>query len=462
MSSGANAESQVTIDWDMPWKYAEFRGNVAPRTAVLIGYVLRNHGEAGLSPYQIYKLVREIYIEYLPNFTPPTYDEIRTDLYVLRHVKPPLIKRVGVVQSTEKPYFSKILYALTPEGKDPRYDYIWWDPFEVFKSQRRGRRTSRKARQFGISGKTAKTQVEQKVETKEAQEQQIQEGETQEAQVQEAEAESKPKKGKKKKEQQRAADIEVGIGIKLGSVADALMGAALKFFITGDREYIDGVVEELKSANIALDLDYVADKLASAIDRLDLGVLAVSDDEKGNLKHPYNTEAAVKMLHDRLLTIIDVNNVAETVTSIVSEVLDEIESSGFNDAEALVISERLADVLKTKDVAGIYAMLADRLLDTEAGTRYYLSVMSRLYDKYRIDPLEKGPEPRRVKVNAAIDELAKTIYDRYFNSDKIRHLLAIMNEKVGPLGMDVEQYREYVSDRDTFVGDFKATIMTYE
>jgi len=460
LSSDARTERQITIDWDMPWKYAEFRGNVAPRTAVLIGYVLRNHGKTGLSPYQIYKLVKEIYIEYLPNFTPPTYDEIRTDLYVLRHVKPPMIRRVGAVQSTEKPYFSKILYALTPEGEDPRYDYIWWDPFEVYKSQRRGRRAARKARQFGISGKTAKTQVEQKAESKETQEQQIQEGQTQEAQVQEAEA--KPKRSKKKKEQQRAADIEVGIGIKLGSVADALMEAALKYFITGDKKYIDSVVEESKSANIALDLDYIADRLPSAIDRLDLSMLTVSDDEKSNLKHPYNTEAAVKMLHDRLLTIIDPNNITETVTNIVSGLLDEIEASGFNDAEALVISERLVDALKTKDIADIYTVLADKLLDTEAGTRYYLSVMSRLYDKYRIDPLEKRPDPRRVKVNAAIDELSKTIYDKYFNSDKIRHLLAIMNEKVGPSGMDIEQYREYVNDRDTFVGDFKATIMTYE
>ncbi|MCI4408732.1 MAG: hypothetical protein JHC26_06545, partial [Thermofilum sp.] len=219
MSSDANTEGQITIDWEMPWQYAEFRGNVAPRTAVLIGYVLRNYGKTGLSPYQIYKLVKEIYIEYLPNFTPPTYDEIRTNLYVLRHIKPPPIKRVGIVQSTEKPYFSKILYALTPEGKDPKYDYIWWDPFEVYKKQRRGRRTARKARQFGISGRTTKTQIEQKVETKETQEQQIQEEQTQEAQVQEVEAEIKPKKSRKKK-QQRAADIEVGSNITLGSIAD--------------------------------------------------------------------------------------------------------------------------------------------------------------------------------------------------------------------------------------------------
>jgi hypothetical protein len=461
LSSDVNTEGQITIDWEMPWQYAEFRGNVAPRTAVLIGYVLRNHEKTGLSPYQIYKLVKEIYIEYLPNFTPPTYDEIRTNLYVLRHIKPPLIQRVGVVQSTERPYFSKILYTLTPEGKDPKYYYIWWDPFEVYKSQRRGRRTARKARQFGISDRTAKTQTKQKVETKETQEQQIQEEQTQEAQIQEVKPESKPKKSKKKK-QQRDADIEVGKGIKLGSIVDTLMDATLKYFITGDRKYIDDAVEEYKSANIALDLDYIANKLASAIDRLNLAILTVSDNEKTNLKHPDSTEATIKMLRNRLHTVIDPNNMAETVTNIVSEVLDDIKSSGFNDDEVFVISERLADVLKTKDIANIYTMLADKLLDTEAGTRYFLSVMKKLYEKYKIDALEKNPDPRRVKVNAVIDETSKMIYDRYFNSDKIIHLLAIMNEKVGPSGMDVEQYREYVNDKDTFAGDFKATIMTYE
>jgi len=457
LSSESNTENQVTIDWEMPWQYAEFRGNVAPRTAVLIGYVLRNHGKTGLSPYQIYKLVRDLYVEYLPNFTPPNYDEIRTNLYVLRHIKPPLIKRIGVVQSTEKPYFSKILYALTTEGKDPRYDYIWWDPFEVFKSQRRGKRTTRKARQFGLTGRAPKAQKEQKEETKEAVEQQ-------EKQVQETEAQKAPeKKGGKKREKQRpAAEIEVGSGITLGSIADVLMDAALKYFINGDKKYIDDVVKELKSANIALDLDYIADKLVSVIDRLDLAILSVAEDEKSHLKHPDNTEAAVRMLHDRLLNIIDPNNMAETVTNAVSEVLEDIESSGLSDAEVFVVSERLADVLKTEDIADMYTMLADKLLETEAGTRYYLSVMNKLYDKYKIDPLEKRPDPRKVKVNAAIDEASKMIYDKYFNSDKIRHLLAIMNEKVGPSGMDIDQYREYVNDKDTFAGDFKATIMTYE
>ncbi|MCI4408894.1 MAG: hypothetical protein JHC26_07360, partial [Thermofilum sp.] len=257
----------------------------------------------------------------------------------------------------------------------------------------------------------------------------------------------------------RAADIEVGSNITLGSIADALMDAALKYFITGVKKYIDDAIEEYKSTNIALDLDYITNKLVSAIDRLNLAILTVSDNEKTNLKYPDNTEAAVKMLHDRLQTIIDPNNMAETVTNVVSEVLDDIKSNGFNDDEVFVISERLADVLKTKDIADIYTMLADKLLNTEAGTQYFLSVMKRLYEKYEIDSPEKNSDPIRIKVNAAIDETSKMIYDKFFNSDKIRYLLAIMNEKVGPSGMDVEQYREYVSDKDTFAGDFKATIM---
>lgn len=481
MSSDVNTEGQITIDWEMPWQYAEFRGNVAPRTAVLIGYVLRNHEKTGLSPYQIYKLVKEIYIEYLPNFTPPTYDEIRTNLYVLRHIKPPLIQRVGVVQSTERPYFSKILYTLTPEGKDPKYDYIWWDPFEVYKSQRKGRRTTKKVRQFGISGRTSKTQIEQKAETKETQKQQIQEEQTQETQVQNVGAETKPKKSKKKK-QQRAADIEVGDDITLGDVADAIMDVTLKYFITGDRKYIDkdiimdalikhlitkgkeykdDDIQKIKSANIALDLEYITNKLVSAIDRSDLTILTVSNNEKNSLMYPDNTEAAIKMLHDRLQTIIDPNNMAKTVTGIVSKVLKDVKSSGFDDIEALVISDRLTNLLKTEDIANIYTMLADELLDTEDGTKYYLSVMNKLYEKYKIEPHEKNPDSRKVRVNAAIDETAKTIYDMYFNSDKIKYLLAIMNERVGPSGMDVEQYKEYVNDEDTFVGNFIATIMTY-
>jgi hypothetical protein len=349
------------------------------------------------------------------------------------------------------------LYALTTEGKDPKYDYIWWDPFEVFKSQRRGKKTTRKARQFGLTGRTPKTQKEQKEETKEAVEQQ-------EKQVQETEAQKAPEKkgGKKREKQKPAAEIEVGSDITLGSIADVLMDAALKYFITGDKKYIDDVVKELKSANIALDLDYIADKLASAIDRLDLAILSVAEDEKSSLKHPDNTEAALKLMHDRLMGIIDPGNMAETVTNAVSEVLEDIESSGLNDAEVFVVSERLTDILKTKDIADIYTILADKLLDTEAGTRYYLSVMNKLYDKYKIDPLEKKPDPRKVKVNAAIDEASKMIYDKYFNSEKIKHLLSIMHSTVGASDMDIDQYREYVNDKDTFAGDFKATIMTYE
>jgi hypothetical protein len=457
LSSEPGTENQITIDWDMPWQYAEFRGNVAPRTAVLIGYVLRNHEKTGLSPYQIYKLVKEIYIEYLPNFTPPTYDEIRTDLYVLRHVKPPMIKRVGIVQSTNKPYFSKILYTLTPEGKDPRYDYIWWDPFEVFKSQRRGKRKTKRARQFGLAGKTQKTQKEQKEEAKEAVEQQ-------EAQVQEAETQTAPEKGdKKKKQKQRpAAKIEVGSGVTLGAVVDALIGSALSYFVSGDKKYIDGIAKELKSLNIALDIDYVVGKIATAFDDLDLEKLTVASDEKGDLKYPENTEAALRLIHDRLLGIIDPNNMTDTVANAVSGVLGEVEAGGFGDAGALVVSERIADALSTTDIANIYVALADRLLGTEAGTRYYLSVLSKLYKKYEAEPFGEQRDPRKIKVNAAINNVARTIYDKYFGSDKIKHLLSIMHSTVGPSDMGIDQYREYVNDEDTFVGDFKATIMTYE
>lgn len=457
MSSDASSEGQITIDWDVPWRYAEFRGNVAPRTSVFIGYVLRNHGKTGLSPYQIYKLVREIYIEYLPNFTPPTYDEIRTDLYVLRHVKPPLIKRVGIVQSTSKPYFSKILYALTPEGKDPRYDYIWWDPFEVYKSQRVGKRKTKRARQFGLTGLTPKTQKEQKEETKEAVEQQ-------EAQVQEAETQTVPeKRGKKKKQKQKPlAEIEVGNGVTLGTVVDALIGSALRYFVSGDKKYIDGIAKELKSSNIALDTDYVVGKITEALNDLDLEKLTVASGEKGNLKYPENTEAALRLMHDRLLHIIDPNNMTDTVANAVSEVLGEVEAGGFDDAEALVISERIADALSTTDIANIYVTLADKLLGTEAGTRYYLSVLSKLYKKYEAEPFGEQRDPRKIKVNVAINDVAKTIYDKYFDSDRIKHLLSIMHSTVGASDMGIDQYREYVNDKDTFVGDFRATIMTYE
>lgn len=446
MSSESSTENQITIDWDMPWQYAEFRGNVAPRTAVLIGYVLRKHEKTGLSPYQIYKLVKELYIEYLPNFTPPTYDEIRTDLYVLRHVKPPLIKRVGIVQSTNKPYFSKILYALTPEGKDPRYDYIWWDPFEVFKSQRGGKRKTKRARQFGLAGKTQKEQME---ETKEAVEQQ------------EAETQTATEKGDRKKKKKPAAEIEVGSGVKLGTVVDALIGSALRYFVSGDKRYIDGVAKELKSLNIALDIDYVVGKIAAVFDDLDLEKLTVASDEKVNLKYPENTNAALRLMHDRLMNVIDPNNMTDTVANAVSKVLGEVEAGGFDDDGALVISERIADALSPTDIANIYVALADKLLGTEAGTRYYLSVLSKLYKKYEAEPFGEQRDPRKIKVNAAINDVAKTIYDKYFDSDKIKHLLSIMHSTVGAPDMGIDQYREYVNDRDTFVGDFRATIMTY-
>lgn len=453
MSSGGEAEAR--IDWETPWRYAEFRGNVAPRTSVFIGYVLRRYGEAGLSPYEIYKYVRGIFAEYLPNFKHPSYDEVRTMLYVLRHVKPPLITRAGVARSTSRPYFSKVLYKLTPEGLDPRYDYIWRNPFDVFREQRRGRGPARGVRQFGIPRQPAGPQRGRRGRSQEVS--------ARELQVPEAQAQAAEGKGaRRRKREEVTGRTEVGKGLTIADAVDALYVPALAYFVAGDRKYLDAAAEELRSANVALDVDCIVEKVTDAIDGLDLGRMALDSGEKGKLGHPDATEAALRILRDRLYGVIDPGDVGESVRRAMGEILRGAMAGGVADAAPLVISEKLAGTLKTADIADAYVMLADELLGTESGARYYLSVMSSLYRKYEVNPLEeRGRDEVRVRVNAAIDEVARRIYDRYFGSEKMDSLLAVMLSTVGEPGMSIDQYREHVGDRYTFVGEFKATLMEY-
>lgn len=98
------------------------RGRAAPRTAVLLYFIIREAGEGGISPYEAARRLRELYREI--GRRPPSYANVLNMFYVLRRLG--LIELAATVPASRPWLIPMNLYRISERGERERH--MWLNP----------------------------------------------------------------------------------------------------------------------------------------------------------------------------------------------------------------------------------------------------------------------------------------------------------------------------------------------